>query len=65
MPKLRADFEACQGYGNCVAAAPDVFDLDDEGIVALLLDEVPDSERNRLERAVRTCPVSALFMDGS
>jgi ferredoxin len=36
MPLVKADLGQCQGYGNCVAAADDTFDLDDDAVVALL-----------------------------
>ena len=40
MPVLKADFEACQGYANCVDAAPDAYDIDDDGVVVLLKDDI-------------------------
>lgn len=60
---LKADLPLCQGYANCVVAAPDVFDIDDEGKVILLRSGVPDSERARIEAAVRSCPASALHIE--
>jgi ferredoxin len=62
MPTVKADFEACQGYANCVAAASDVFDIDDDGIVILLRAEAPEQERPRFEEAVRSCPMNALTL---
>lgn len=63
MAKLVADLEACQGYANCVVAADDVFDLDDDGKVVLLKATIPESDRARVEEAARSCPVSALRLD--
>ncbi len=63
MPKLTADLEACQGYANCVVGADDVFDIDDDGVVVLLKTQVPEHDRDRVEDAVRSCPVSALRME--
>ncbi len=63
MPVLRADFGACQGYANCVDAAPDVYDIDDDGVVVLLKDEITEEERPRIEEAARSCPVSALLIE--
>lgn len=65
MPVLKADFGACQGYANCVDAAPDVYDIDDEGVVVLLKEEITDEERPRIEEAARSCPVSALIIEES
>lgn len=63
MPVLKADFGACQGYANCVDAAPDVYDIDDDGVVVLLREEISDDERPRVEEAARSCPVSALVIE--
>lgn len=60
MAVVKVDRELCQGYANCVAVAGDVFDVDDEGIVVLLTDSVPESERARVAKAALSCPVSAL-----
>ncbi|HWJ65262.1 MAG TPA: ferredoxin [Nocardioides sp.] len=63
MAKLVADFGACQGYANCVVAADDVYDIDDDGIVVLLKMTVPEDDRARVEEAARSCPVSALWLE--
>lgn len=63
MPVLKADFGACQGYANCVDAAPEVYDIDDDGVVVLLKDNITEQERPRVEEAVRSCPVSALRIE--
>ncbi len=63
MPVVKADLTACQGYANCVVAADDYFDIDDDGVVIVLQSEVPEAERGRVEEAVRSCPVSALRME--
>jgi ferredoxin len=63
VPVLKADFEACQGYANCVDAAPEVYDIDDDGVVVLLQVEISDEQRPRLEEAARSCPVSALTIE--
>jgi ferredoxin len=63
MPRLLADVEACQGYGNCITGASDVYDIDDDGKVVLLREEIDASERGRVEEAARSCPVSALTVE--
>ena len=62
MAVVKADLEACQGYANCVVGADDYFDIDDDGVVVVLTTEVLDSDRGRVEEAVRSCPVSALLV---
>ncbi|BBY18044.1 ferredoxin [Mycolicibacterium litorale] len=58
--KIEADRDACISAGNCVMSAPEVFDQDDDGIVVLLADPVPDGELENARAAVRLCPASAL-----
>jgi ferredoxin len=63
MAVVKAHFEQCQGYANCVLAADDVFDIDDNGVVVLLRTGIPESERARVADAARACPVSALTVE--
>lgn len=63
MLAVKADLHVCQGYANCVMGAPDYFDLDDDGVVLLLKAEVPESDRERVIEAARSCPVSALVVE--
>ena len=63
MPVLKADFGSCQGYANCVVAAPDVYDIDDDGVVVLLKNSITEEERPGIEEAARSCPVSALSIE--
>lgn len=63
MTKIIADRTVCQGYANCVVGAGDYFDLDDDALVVILRDDVPESERKRVDEAARSCPVSALRLE--
>jgi ferredoxin len=54
------DTGRCLGNALCVAAAPEVFDVDDEGTAFLLQDEPTAELADRVELAVRRCPTGAL-----
>jgi ferredoxin len=58
--KISADREVCISAGNCVMAADAVFDQDEDGIVVLLVDDVPEGEEDHAREAVRLCPSQAL-----
>jgi ferredoxin len=59
--KLVLDQTACQGYGLCQQAAPDLLDLDDWGYAGLLGDgAVVDDHQSQAREAVAACPVTAL-----
>lgn len=58
--KITVEPDKCVGGGQCVMAAADLFDQDDDGIV-LLLDASPDTSRAADARtAARLCPASAI-----
>ncbi|MEV4759277.1 ferredoxin [Micromonospora sp. NPDC049559] len=59
--RVRVDRERCCGSGNCVLAAPEVFDQDDaDGLVLLRRAEVPPELADGVRRAVDLCPAGAL-----
>ncbi|MFD9670143.1 ferredoxin [Rhodococcus sp. NPDC059968] len=62
--RVRVDFEACIGAGQCVLAAESVFDQrDDDGIVVVLQGEPPDEELDAARQAAALCPAQAISID--
>jgi ferredoxin len=58
---MNVDRDKCMGYGNCAAAAPQVFDLDEEdGRALVLIDPVPLHLHASADEAVAACPAAAL-----
>jgi len=45
-----------------MAAAPEVFDLDDNDQLHLLMENPPEDLREKVELAVRTCPKQAITL---
>ena len=58
--KVHADRDVCIQAGNCVMVADSVFDQDDDGIVMVLVDDIPDDEQDKAREAVKLCPSQAL-----
>ncbi|MDT5101014.1 MAG: ferredoxin [Mycobacterium sp.] len=58
--KVHADRDVCIQAGNCVMVADNLFDQDDDGIVVVLVDDIPDDEQDRAREAVKLCPSQAL-----
>ena len=58
--KLEADRDACISSGNCVMTSAALFDQDDDGIVVLLVEDVPAAEEEHAREAVKICPASVL-----
>jgi ferredoxin len=49
----------CMSSGECVLAAPDVFELGDDG-VAVVLPGAPAVDADRAAKLVRNCPGAAV-----
>ena len=60
MVRVQADRDVCISAGNCVMATSAVFDQDEDGIVMVLVDQVPEGEEDNAREAVRLCPSQAL-----
>ena len=60
--RVVADLTTCLGNARCVVAAPEVFDVDDDGVV-VVLDTNPSSDlAAKVELAVRSCPTGSLTL---
>lgn len=63
--KITVDMKLCEAYGECVFAAPDVFELDDDDEKVKVLADSPDDEkRSEVEKAAEVCPTSAITIEG-
>ena len=58
--RVIGDREICMATGVCVMTADAVFDQDEDGIVALIAEQVPGASENIARNAVRMCPSGAL-----
>ena len=60
MTRIEVDRERCVGSGTCEMLAPDLFEVGDDGIVAVLRPEPDGADVEAAEDAVQACPTSAL-----
>jgi ferredoxin len=63
MAKVKVVPEWCISSGNCVDVAGGVFDMNDEGIVVALVEDVDGELREQVERAANLCPVQAILLE--
>jgi ferredoxin len=61
--KARVDLEACIGAAACVAIAPEVFELGDDGLAQVIDDKDREAEENLLLEAAEGCPVQAVILE--
>ncbi|WP_298182262.1 ferredoxin [Saccharomonospora sp.] len=61
--KITIDQDKCVASGQCVVAAEQVFDQDDDGIV-ILLDAEPSSDQAAdVRHAASVCPALAIHVE--
>jgi ferredoxin len=61
--RIFVDQERCEGHGQCVAVAPEVFGFADDGVTVVLQDPVRPAAEGAAGAAVRRCPVGALHIE--
>jgi ferredoxin len=58
--KVEADYDACEANAVCAGLVPEVFEVDDDDNMNILVDEVPERLADGVRHAVRSCPKAAL-----
>ena len=58
--KVQVDFDLCESNALCEALAPVTFELGDDDALQILDDRVTDDNIDIIERAVASCPRSAI-----
>jgi len=58
--RIVVDRDLCQGHGVCESEAPTVFAVSKDGVLAVLQESPPDTERKAVDQAVTFCPTHAL-----
>lgn len=59
MIEITVDLAVCQNYGQCVFAAPEIFDLNDAGELVYQA-SADEAARSEVDAAVMACPVQAI-----
>jgi ferredoxin len=58
--KVVVDFDLCESNAVCMDVAPEVFKVDDDDMLHILMENPPESLRKKVEEAVRLCPRQAI-----
>lgn len=54
------DWDLCESNGLCQAAAPEVFELQDDDTLLILQENPDEALRDKVEKAVYDCPKRAI-----
>jgi ferredoxin len=60
--KVVVDLDVCLGHAQCEDAAPEVFRMNDQGLVDILIEEPDESLWAKVEDAARRCPADAITL---
>ncbi|CPT92144.1 ferredoxin [Mycobacteroides abscessus] len=61
--KITVDEQKCVAGGQCVLAAPEVFDQRDEDGIVVVLNDHPDADQfDATREAAQICPAAAIFL---
>ena len=52
--------DSCIGCGACLSIADDVFEMNDEGLSSVKVDEVPEGSVDSVKEAMENCPTGAI-----
>lgn len=58
--RVDVDRDACEANAVCAGLVPDVFEVDDDDNLHILVDEVPGELADGVRHAVSSCPKAAL-----
>ena len=61
--KVTIDHTLCEGHARCMETVPDVFEVRDDDRSYVIVDEIPEELRAKVERAVQACPRAAIRLD--
>ena len=61
--KVKVDPEVCEANGVCEGLVPEVFSVDDDDNLHILVAEVPPQFADGVRHAVRSCPKAALQLE--
>ena len=62
--KVVVDYDLCEANALCMQACPQVFRVEEDDTLTVLLDEVPEDLRSKLQEAERLCPRQAIRIEG-
>ncbi len=61
--KATVDHEQCIGCGVCEAECPEVFEINNEGMADVIVDEIGEDVLEKAKEAQEQCPVEAIVID--
>lgn len=57
---LKVNKDLCIGCGACQAVAPEIFEMEDDGLAAVVVTEIPEDAKEDALDAKEGCPTNAI-----
>lgn len=61
--KVVVDFDLCESNAVCMDVAPEVFKVDDDDMLHILMENPSEDLRAKVEESVRLCPRQAIKLE--
>ncbi len=62
--KVVVDYDLCEANALCMDCCPEVFRVEEDDTLTVLLDDIPENLRAKVEESVRLCPRQAIVLEG-
>jgi ferredoxin len=60
--RVRVDYDLCESNGICAGLVPQVFEVDDDDNMNILMEQIPANLEAQVRHAVESCPKAALAL---
>jgi ferredoxin len=60
--RVEVDRDSCEANAVCQGLVPEVFEVDDDDVLHIKVDDVPPALADSVRHAVRSCPKAALSL---
>lgn len=58
--KVVVDYDLCEANAVCMRSAPEIFRVEEDDTLTVLIDVVPDNLKEKAQEAARLCPRQAI-----
>lgn len=61
--RVTVDPDLCESHGLCVGIAPDIFEIDDDDVNHVLVEEPSEDRYEAVRQAASVCPKQAISIE--
>jgi len=61
--KVIVDYDLCEANAICMRECPEVFRVEEDDTLSVLMEDVPESLQEKCRQAERLCPRQAIRLD--